>query len=132
MARTITPKPAAPKKISETFLEFVAPLASTLGPAATDVEFEQLLKIGCTVWNAVVLDAAAPGNHYVEDALTLAGKNEPARMLIEQLVANKRRNFQNDHRLIGNYQLFRDRGELRLWAEARGLNARFEQHAPNT
>jgi hypothetical protein len=129
MARTKALKTAAPKKISETFLEFVAPLTSILGSAATDAELEQVLKIGCTVWNAVVLDAAAPGSRYVEEALRLAGQNEPVRMLIEQLVTNKRHHFKNDHRLIGEYQLYRDRGELRLRAEARSLNASLEQPA---
>ena len=124
MARTKAQKSNAPRKISETFLEFVAPLTSILGPTATEAELEQALKIGYTVWNAVVFDALEPGGRHVDEALRLTAHHEPMRQLIEYLIEHKRRHFKNDLRLIGDYQLYRSGGELRLRAEARGLNAR--------
>lgn len=124
MARTKAQKATAPKKISETFLEFVAPVTSILGPNATEAELEQALKIGFTVWNAVVFDALEPGGRHVDEALRLTAHHEPERQLIEYLIEHKRRHFKNDLRLIGDYQLYRSGGELRLRAEARSLNAR--------
>ena len=124
MARTKAHKSTPSKKISETFLEFVAPLTSVLGPTATEAELEQALKIGFTVWNAVVFDALEPGGRHVDEALRLTAHHEPVRQLIEHLIDHKRRHFKKDLRLIGEYQLYRSGGELRLRAEARGLNAR--------
>lgn len=124
MARTKAQKTTAPRKISETFLEFVAPLTSILGPTATEAELEQALKIGCTVWNAVVFDALEPGGRHVDEALRLTAHHEPERQVIEYLIDHKRRHFKNDLRLIGHYELYRNGGELRLRAEARGLSAR--------
>jgi hypothetical protein len=123
MARTKPRRTAPPRKISETFLEFVAPLTSQLGPTATEAELEQALKIGFIVWNAVVFDALEPGGHHVDEALRLTAQHEPVRQLTEYLIDHKRRHFKNDLRLIGNYQLYRNRGELRLRAEARSLKA---------
>jgi hypothetical protein len=124
MARTKAQKATALKKISETFLEFVAPLTSILGPNATEAELEQALKIGFTVWNAVVFDALQPGGRHVDEALRLTAHHQPLRQLIEHLIDHKRRHFKNDLRLIGEYQLYQSGGELRLRAEARSLTAR--------
>lgn len=123
MARTKAQKSTAPQKISETFLEFVAPLTSILGPTATEAELEQALQIGYTVWNAVVFDTIEPGGHHVDEALRLTAHHESFRQLIEYLIEHKRRHFTNDLRLIGDYQLYRSGGELRLRAEARSLSA---------
>jgi hypothetical protein len=124
MARTKAQKSTAPQKISETFLEFVAPLTSVLGPTATEAELEQVLKIGFVVWNAVVFDALEPGGRHVDEALRLTAHHGPERQLVEYLIEHKRRHFTNDLRLIGDYQLYRSGGELRLRAEARSLSAR--------
>jgi hypothetical protein len=123
MARTKGRKTATPKKISETLLEFVAPLTSILGPTATEAELEQALQIGYTVWNAVVFDALEPGGQHVDEVLRLTARQEPVRQLIEYLIDHKRRHFKNDLRLIGDYQLYRTGGELRLRADARSLKA---------
>ena len=123
MARTKAQKGTAPKKISETFLEFVAPITSILGPHTTEVELEQVLKIGFVVWNAVVCDALEPGGRHVDEALRLTAQHGPERKLIEHLIEHKRRYFKNDLRLIGDYQLYRSGGELGLRAEARGRKA---------
>jgi hypothetical protein len=124
MTRTKAQKSAAPQKISETFLEFVAPLTSILGPNTTEAELEQALQIGYTVWNAVVFDTIEPGGRHVDEALRLTAHHESFRQLIEYLIEHKRRHFTNDLRLIGDYQLYRSGGELRLRAEARSLSAR--------
>jgi hypothetical protein len=123
MARTKAHKATAPKKISETFLEFVAPITSILGPNTTEAELEQVLKIGFVVWNAVVFDALEPGGRHVDEALRLTTHHRPERQLVEYLIDHKRRHFKSDHRLIGDYQLYRNNGELRLRAEARSLKA---------
>jgi len=113
----------APRKISETFLEFVAPLLEAVGAEAVDHQLEQLLQVGFTVWNAVVFDAADTNSRFVDQLQDLTAQDPAVSALVEQLIARKRRLFADDQRLIGHYQLYRDRGELRLRAEARGPTA---------
>lgn len=119
MARAKTRQKFPPRKISETFLDFAAPLLDPLGPEATQPEMEQALQVAFTVWNAVVFDALDRSHRWVDQLKDLAGDDSRVRALVEQLVARKRSLFGHDQRLIGQYQLYRDGGELRLRAEAR-------------
>jgi len=123
MTRARTTEQVAPRKISETFLEFVAPLLEAVGAEAVDHQLEQLLQVGFTVWNAVVFDAADTNSRFVDQLQDLTAQDPVVSALVEQLIARKRRLFADDQRLIGHYQLYRDRGELRLRAEARGPTA---------
>lgn len=123
MTRARTQEQATSRKISATFLDFVAPLLEGLGAEATDHQLEQLLQVGFTVWNAVVFDAASTSNRFVDQLQDLTAQDPAARALVERLIARKRRLFANDQRLIGHYQLYRHRGELRLRAEARRPSA---------
>jgi len=123
MTRARTTEQVAPRKISETFLEFVAPLLEAVGAEAVDHQLEQLLQVGFTVWNAVVFDAADTNSRFVDQLQDLTAQDPAVSALVEQLIARKRRLFADDQRLIGHYQLYRDRGELRLRAEARGPTA---------
>jgi hypothetical protein len=124
MARAKPRKHASPRKICETFLEFTAPLIEALGAEATDDQLENVLKIGFTVWNAVVIDATNPRRRFVEHMRKTIAHDAMIEMLVERLIERKHLLFRHDHRLIGNYQLYRDRGELRLRAEARRPHAR--------
>ena len=119
MARATTREKFANRKISETFLDFAAPLLDPLGAEATEPEKESALKIAFTVWNAVVFAAVDPSSGWLDQVRDLAGHDPRVRALVEQLIARKQQLFGNDHRLIGKYQLFRRQGELRLRAEAR-------------
>jgi hypothetical protein len=122
MARASTRDRFSTRKISETFLDFAAPLLAPLGAEATEHEMENALQIAFTVWNAVVYDAVNRSRRWVDQLRDLAGHDRHIRALVEQLVTRKQSLFGNDHRLIGEYQLHRRQGELRLRAEARQPN----------
>ena len=122
MARAKTQEKVSTRKISETFLDFAAPLLAPLGADATEQEIENALKIAFTVWNAVVFDAVNRSNRWVAQVRELVSHDPHIRELVEQLVARKQSLFGNDHRLVGEYRLYRHQGELRLRAEARRPN----------
>lgn len=123
MARAKTRTKFSNRKISETFLDFAEPLLAPLGAEATEHEMENALKIAFTVWNAVVFDAVDRSSCWVDQLRDLAGPDPRVRAVVEQLVARKQSLFGNDHRLIGEYRLYRHHGELRLRAEARQPNS---------
>jgi hypothetical protein len=122
MARTRTREKLSIRKISETFLDFAAPLLDPLGAEATEHEMENALKIAFTVWNAVVFDAVDRSSRWVDQLRNLAGHDPRVWAVVEQLVARKKSLFGNDQRLIGEYQLYRQHGELPLRAEAKQPN----------
>ena len=124
MARAKTREKLPTRKISETFLDFAEPLLTPLGAEAAEHEMEEALQIAFTVWNAVVFDAVDCSSRWVDQLRDLAGHDPDIRPLIEQLVARKQTLFGDDHRLVGEYQLYRHHGELRLRAEARQPNSR--------
>jgi hypothetical protein len=124
MARARIRKKLSNRKISETFLDFAAPLLDPLGDQATNHEMENALQIAFTVWNAVVFDAVGRSSRWVEQLRSnLAGQDPRVQALVEQLIARKGSLFGDDHRLIGEYQLYRHHGQPRLRAEARRPSA---------
>jgi len=124
MARTKAREKLPHRKISETFLDFAAPLLDPLGAEAPEQEMENALKIAFTVWNALVFDAVDRSSRWVDRLRSyLAGQDPRVQALVEQLVARKRSLFRDDHRLIGEYQFYRHHGQLRLRAEARRPSA---------
>jgi hypothetical protein len=122
MARATTREKFSNRKISETFLDFAAPLLDPLGAKATKLEMDNALQIAFTVWNAAVFDAVNHSSGWLDQVRDLASHNPGVRALVEQLIARKQSLFGNDLRLIGKYQFFRRHGELRLRAEARQPN----------
>jgi hypothetical protein len=107
------------RKISETFLEFAAPLLVPLGPGATEHEMNQALQIAFTVWNAVVYQTVNDDTHYLEMLGDLTAGQPEVVALINQLIERKRRQFGDDHRIVGHVQLTIHEGQLNLRAEAR-------------
>ncbi len=122
MPRAKTKEKSSTRKISETFLDFAAPLLAPLSADATEKEMEGALKIAFTVWNAVVFDAVNRSNRWLDQVRDLAGHDPRVQAIVEELIARKQSLFGNDHRLIGEYRLYRHHGELRLRAEARKPN----------
>jgi hypothetical protein len=107
------------RKISDTFLWFAEPLLDAFGPNATEAQMEQPLMIAWTVWNAVVYADAGENDHMLDGVRTSMGRDPQLRGFVEALIDRKRTVFSDDHRLIGEYKLFRKDGEIRLRAEAR-------------
>lgn len=107
------------RKISDTFLQLAEPWLDAFGPNATEAQMEPPLKIAWTVWNAVVYSDVAKKSSTL-DLLRSSMDSDPESMeLVEALIDRKRLLFDDDHRLIGEYKLFRKGGEFRLRAEAR-------------
>jgi len=107
------------RKISDTFLQFAEPLLDAFGPNVTEAQMEQPLMIAWTVWNAVVYADAGEKGQMLESVRTSMGRDPQLKGFVEALIDRKRMVFSDDHRLIGEYKLFRKDGEIRLRAEAR-------------
>ena len=111
------------RKISETFLDFAAPFVSLIDRNTTEHQIRQGFKIAYTVWNAVVLDAVNGNDEYIKKIHHLTSADPEAQALIGQLIARKRALFTEDQRLIGEYKVTYNHGELHVWAEARNATA---------
>ena len=107
------------RKISDTFLQFAEPLLVAFGPNVTESQMEQPLMIAWTVWNAVVYADVGGNNQMLENVRASMGHDPQLKSFVESLIDRKRKVFGDDHRLIGEYKLFRKDGEIRLRAEAR-------------
>lgn len=119
MAKTNSKLTFPDRKISHTFLQFAEPLLDAFGPNATEAQMEQPLKIAWTVWNAVVYADVAKNGHTLDLLRSSMERDVESRELVEALIERRRTAFGDDHRLIGDYKLFRNDGEIRLRAEAR-------------
>lgn len=107
------------RKISDTFLQFAEPLLKALGPNLSVAQMEQPLQIAWTVWNAVVYADVAKNKRTLELLRSSMAQALESKVLVEALIERKRTLFADDHRLIGEYELFHKDGEVRLRAEAR-------------
>lgn len=106
-------------KISEAFLNFAEPLFEIAPADATEADMQKPLQLAFTVWNAVVY-ADAVGNTDFLDGIRKLTAHEPVlAAFVEQLIQRKRDSFGDDHRVVGEYKLYRKDGEIRLRAEAR-------------
>jgi hypothetical protein len=112
------------RKISDTFLQFAEPLLDAFGSNATEAQMEQPLMIAWTVWNAVVYADVGENGHMLDSVRTSMGHDPQLKGFVEALIDRKRTVFGDDHRLIGEYKLFRKDGEIRLRAEARDPRSR--------
>jgi hypothetical protein len=112
------------RKISDTFLQFAEPLLDAFGPNVTEAQMEQPLMIAWTVWNAVVYADAGENKQMLENVQASMGHDPQLKGFVEFLIDRKRIMFGDDHRLIGEYKLFRNDGEIRLRAEARDPRSR--------
>lgn len=119
MAKTKTKLRFPNRKISATFLQFAEPLLESLGSTLSEAQMEKPLMIAWTVWNAVVYADVAQNNRTLDMIRSSIDQAPETKRLIEALIARKRARFADDHRLIGEYKLFHQKGEVRLRAEAR-------------
>ncbi len=97
------------EKMSETLLEFVAPLIDAWGQPPNRKQVEALIKISWLAWNAVVY--AERGNRkYLEEVRARNARtgNRQHELLFDDLVQRKRALFGDDHRLFGDWSLVAD------------------------
>jgi len=119
---------AAMRKISATILDFGTPLFDLIPPDAPIATQREALSIVILVWNAVIIDEAKGTSHLRDARKSLRTLPRAGRALFDkafdQLVASKARDFRDDKRLVGNWELrVAPGGGASLWAEARELGA---------
>ena len=107
------------RKISETLLEFAAPLLDTLRDEAPDREIRKALEVAYTAWNAVIFADVLNNNQYIDDVRRLTAGAAGPDILMERMIARKRELFGDDARLIGDWSVTRTAGGLSLRADAR-------------
>jgi hypothetical protein len=117
-AQDITGFPAG--KISETLLEFAGPLLDMLEKPWKPEPLRQSLTVATLVWNSVVLEEWGIRTESLERANELfrAIPDAVRKFLFDELLLRKHSRFAEDRRLIGNFEIEEDNGELRVRADA--------------
>ena len=107
-------------KISQTILEFGKSLILQLPDDHTKDEFEALITIIITAWNAVVLDGWEKTNTY-ETQLLSAMENAPKEVQIEvkRLITRKKKKYGSDPRAVGQHWVREQNGEFIFGCDAR-------------
>ena len=107
------------RKISETFLDFAAPLLYDLPSEEPEHKARQILSICFTAWNAVIFADVLNENKYLEQIRRLTADKPETAHLIQQMIARKRAHFAHDERLIGTWDVTRTDDGINLRADAR-------------
>ncbi len=91
-------------KISQTLLEFGQPMIRQLPPDYTKSEFEQVMRIVVTIWNAVTIDAWFGTQENQESAKSaFAVAPLSVQRELQDLIARKKKVFGKDLRAVGEY-----------------------------
>jgi hypothetical protein len=106
------------RKISETLLDFAAPLLNDLPGEAPEIPARNALIVCFTAWNAVIFLDVLKDDYFVEEVQRLTAGRPEAALLLEQMMARKRKLFGKDARLIGNWEVTRTHDGINLYAEA--------------
>jgi hypothetical protein len=107
------------RKISETFLDFAAPMLDDLPSEATEQPAKKAFEVSFTVWNAVVFADVLNDHRHLEEIRRLTAGNPETALLMEQLITRKRALFADDERLIGTWEFTRTEDGINLRADAR-------------
>jgi hypothetical protein len=107
------------RKISETFLDFAAPLLHDLPSEAPERRAREALRLSFTAWNAVIFADALNDDRYLNEIRRLTADKPETALLVEQMIARKRALFADDARLIGNWEVTRTEDGINLHADAR-------------
>ncbi len=95
------------RKISETFLDFAAPLLKDLPGDAPEIPARNALIVCFTAWNAVIFSDVLKDDYFVEEVHRLTAGKPEAALLLELMMSRKRVLFAEDVRLIGNWEVTR-------------------------
>ena len=120
-------KQMAQGKISVRLVEFARPMidraVEETGTEPTEKQLHSVLLIAATIWNAQVMEQVGRSSRYAEEARRLLHElsaSPDMRGLVNEMLERKAREFPDDLRLIGDFEVYRDGdGELQVRAEAR-------------
>ena len=109
--------------ISGTLLKFVDPLLAELDyPDPRKPEFDSVVKIGWTVWNAVVKNDVEGDPSFLRNLKEIVPA--PFSLMTGMLIERKRKLFAKELFLIGNYEVrCKTDGSFTLYADARETKA---------
>jgi hypothetical protein len=107
------------RKISETFLDFAAPLLQEMPAGALEEAFERALKVAYAVWNAVVYADVAGDPRFLRDLRREVEQKPELARLAENLIHRKRSLFGDDWRCIGTWEVRKTGDGFVVRADAR-------------
>jgi hypothetical protein len=107
------------RKISETFLDFAAPLLQEMPADALEEAFERALKVAYAVWNAVVYADVADDPRFLRDVRREIEEKPELARLVETLILRKRSLFGDDGRCIGTWEVRKTADGFDVRADAR-------------
>src|SRR2546423_7466192 len=102
------------RKISETFLNFAAPLLQDLPSEAREHRAREALQVSFTVWNAVIFADVLNDHRYLDEVRRLTADEPETALLMEQLIFRKRAFFADDEGLIGSWEVTRTKDGINL------------------
>jgi len=107
-------------KISHIILEYGKSVILQLPSDHTKQEFEAVIKMVITAWNAVVLDGWEQSNRFEMELLSSI-KDAPREVQqeVRRLINRKKKHFGSDPRGVGNYWVRERDGEMIFGCEAR-------------
>ena len=107
------------RKISETFLQFAAPIIHDLPSEAPEHRAREALQVSFTVWNAVIFADVLNDHGHLDEIRRLTAGNPEVGLLVDQMIARKRALFADDERLIGDWEVTRTPEGINVRADAR-------------
>ena len=107
------------RKISETLLQFAAPIIHDLPSEAPEHRAREALQVSFTVWNAVIFADVLNDHGHLDEIRRLTAGNHEAGLLVDQMIARKRALFADDERLIGDWEVTRTPEGINVRADAR-------------
>jgi len=107
------------RKISETFLQFAAPIIHDLPSEAPEHRAREALQVSFTVWNAVIFADVLNDHGHLDEIRRLTAGNPEVGLLVDQMIVRKRALFADDERLIGDWEVTRTPEGINVRADAR-------------
>jgi hypothetical protein len=107
------------RKISETFLQFAAPIIHDLPSEAPEHRAREALQVSFTVWNAVIFADVLNDHGHLDEIRRLTAGNPEVGLFVDQMIARKRGLFADDERLIGDWEVTRTPEGINVRADAR-------------
>ncbi|MDA0788236.1 MAG: hypothetical protein O2780_02130 [Proteobacteria bacterium] len=107
-------------KISHTILEFGRSLIQQLPHDHTKEEFEAVISIVISIWNAVAIDGWNKNDRFETEVLAAMRKApKEAQIETKRLLKRRKTAYGSDPRAVGNHWIREENGEFIFGCEAR-------------